>query len=75
MVNFGLLKNIVGKDWKLILTFFVIGLTDLFFNHWIIEAFGFISILLLIGYIILATNNDVVLSTIDVFKGEKNEPK
>jgi len=71
MGNLRLLRDIVGKDWKLILTFFVIGLTDLFFNHWIIELLGFISILLLIGYIILATNNDVVLMTIDTFRSKK----
>ena len=71
MGSLRLLRDIVGKDWKLILVFFLIALGNLIFNHWIFNVLGFISTLLLIGYIVVATNNNVVLTTIDTLRGQK----
>jgi hypothetical protein len=65
-----LLKDVVGRDWKFILVFFLIAVLNLILNHWLFNILGFISNLLLIGYIIFSTNNDVVLMTIDKIRGK-----
>lgn len=56
------IKLILGKEWKLLLFFISIAVIDLSFSWWVIELISFIANLLLIGYIVFATNNKSVLT-------------